>query len=585
MSKKQIENEVRRMIEASNPYAGYVGIVYARVSSKRQELEGHGRESQEGRCKADLNSIDVPYDRSFIDTYTGGGDFMNRPAMREMLAYIDANPHKKFVVIFDDLKRFARDTAFHLKLRSALKARDVLPRCLNYNFDDSPEGMFVETVLAAGNELERHQNRRQVIQKMKARLEAGYWPFAGKRGYDIIKDPIHGKLLKPNQDGLTLLKKALEDFASGALRRKVDVARFLFERGFWKRAKRSPESYIDEVTVMLQDVAHCGDIEYPKWGVARRRGHHQAIITQDTFARIQQRLKKEETKSRIRVDINPDLPLRGLVLCDHCKTKLTAAPCKGRKDKYFLYYCRNKNCPLYSKSFRKADVERDFRTLLQRNRLKSDVGEIIQLTFDRVWKQEVADLKHQETLKERHRTELEAKIRDLTELTRTARSDLLKKTYEAQTEDAARELEQAGEGLKRDLGVPYRTAMTKATGMLKNPVSIWDVVDVVEKHRLFFFLFEAHLAYTKTEGYRTGNELSSTRLFEEFCDENSDDVDLGGIEPPPPQCECGVLPLNYRPSFGTKEIYQMLTQCSIDVPHPDVEDRCEGRPREIGGEH
>jgi hypothetical protein len=68
--------------------------------------------------------------------------------------------------------------------------------------------------------------------------------------------------------------------------------------------------------------------------------------------------------------------------------------------------------------------------------------------------------------------------------------------------------------------------------MLKNPVSIWDVVDVVEKHRLFFFLFEARLAYTKAEGYRTGNELSSTRLFEEFCDQNSDDVDPGGFEPP-----------------------------------------------------
>lgn len=24
-------------------------------------------------------------------------------------------------------------------------------------------------------------------------------------------------------------------------------------------------------------------------------------------------------------------------------------------------------------------------------------------------------------------------------------------------------------------------------------------------------------------------------------------VDPGGIEPPPPQCECGILPLNYGP--------------------------------------
>ena len=124
---------------------------------------------------------------------------------------------------------------------------------------------------------------------------------------------------------------------------------------------------------------------------------------------------------------------------------------------------------------------------------------------------------------------------------------LLKKTYEAQTEEAAKELEQNGEGLKRDLAVPYRTALAKATGMLKNPASTWDVVDVIEKHRLFFFLFEARLGYSKAEGYRTGNELSTTRLFEEFCDENSDDVDLAGIEPAPLQCECSVLPLNYRP--------------------------------------
>jgi len=52
---------------------------------------------------------------------------MNRPAMKEMIEYICQNPHKRFVVIFDDLKRFARDTEFHIKLRSALKALDVIP--------------------------------------------------------------------------------------------------------------------------------------------------------------------------------------------------------------------------------------------------------------------------------------------------------------------------------------------------------------------------------------------------------------------------------------------------------------------------
>ena len=178
----------------SNPYEGRDGLVYARVSSKRQELEGSGLQSQDGRCVSDLAAIHVPYDRSFLDSFTGRGDFMKRPAMRELLAYIDARPHKKFVVVFDDLKRFARDVEFHIKLRAAFAARDVVLRCLNYNFDESPEGHFAELVMAGHAQLEREQNSRQVVQKQRARLEAGYNAFAAKRGYIATQDPLHGKI-------------------------------------------------------------------------------------------------------------------------------------------------------------------------------------------------------------------------------------------------------------------------------------------------------------------------------------------------------------------------------------------------------
>jgi site-specific DNA recombinase len=66
--------------------------------------------------------------------------------------------------------------------------------CLNHNFDDSEEGEFVEHIFAAQAQLERKQNRRQVIQKMKARLEQGYYCFSRKRGYDMVKGPMHTPL-------------------------------------------------------------------------------------------------------------------------------------------------------------------------------------------------------------------------------------------------------------------------------------------------------------------------------------------------------------------------------------------------------
>ena len=228
MSITKIKKEFQKVVQDANPYAGREGLVYARVSSKRQEIEGHGLEGQGERCVADLKSIHVPHVKTFSDSFSGGGDFMKRPAMCEMLDFIDVHAHKDYVVVFDDLSRFARDVEFHLKLRAAFKIRGVVLRCLNHNLDDSPEGRYTEIILAAGNELHRLQNRRSVIQKMKARMQMGYWPFAGKRGYDMFKDPMHDKLLVANKDG-RLLKEALEGFASGSLVRKADVARFLFK--------------------------------------------------------------------------------------------------------------------------------------------------------------------------------------------------------------------------------------------------------------------------------------------------------------------------------------------------------------------
>ncbi|MFK7943659.1 MAG: hypothetical protein AB8B85_12205 [Paracoccaceae bacterium] len=37
-----------------------------------------------------------------------------------MLAYLDAQKGRQYTVIFDDLKKFARDTEFHIKLRREL---------------------------------------------------------------------------------------------------------------------------------------------------------------------------------------------------------------------------------------------------------------------------------------------------------------------------------------------------------------------------------------------------------------------------------------------------------------------------------
>src|SRR5580698_3785939 len=96
-------------------------LIYCRVSSKRQTAEGSGLNSQEHRCRQYAASKGYVVDRVFQDEVTGGGDFMNRPGMAAMLKFL-SKMSADYVVIFDDLKRFARDTVFHLKLRQRLAA-------------------------------------------------------------------------------------------------------------------------------------------------------------------------------------------------------------------------------------------------------------------------------------------------------------------------------------------------------------------------------------------------------------------------------------------------------------------------------
>ncbi|MBI4599283.1 recombinase family protein [Candidatus Uhrbacteria bacterium] len=506
--------------DPANPYRGREGLVYVRVSSKRQELDGTGLESQEGRCARELELLNVPHVQTFPDTFTGGGDFMKRPAMREALAYIDTHPSKKFVLVFDDLKRFARDAKFHFNLREAFKTRDVMLRCLNYVFDESPEGRFTELIMAGQAQLEREQNRRQVVQKQTARLELGYWAFVAKRGYRMERNPAHGKISVPDPKDKDILIYALEGFANGTFVRKIDACRYLVEKGFWKT---DPKKRIVEFDKMLRSSFYAGFVEYAPWGVSRRTGHHEPLISEETFQRIQKRLKNEGKGKRVRVDISEDFPLRGLVLCAACEGTMTAAWSKGRKERYPYYFCKNPACAKRGLSIKKSEIENAFDELLKRSALKSEVNQLLRVVFDRVWQEEAKEFRKDEARRASAEKERKLMIQQLTDLAVHARSQKVRETYEAQIEKLALNGEAAPQ--TTDLTVPYRTAFEKATAMLENPVDVWKKTSAVEKQRLFFFVFDKRIAYNRENGYRTDETSLFSSLFQDFLQQNTSPID------------------------------------------------------------
>ena len=507
-------------------------LVYCRVSSERQKNEGHGLDSQEHRCREYSKSKGYDVEVVFKDSFTGGGDFTKRPAMVELFTYIDSYPYKRYVVIFDDISRLARDVSEHIKLRAAFRVRNVIPLCLNYNFDETPEGEFTEVIMAANAELFRKQNRRQVIQKQRARLESGYWPFNPVPGYTHKKDPIHGKLLTPDYKA-EIVKEAFEGFASYRFRDQVSVQKFLMDKNFCGAGR-----YISLTTVkrLLTRVIYAGYIEYAPWEVPRRLGHHEAIISLELFQSVQDRLNGKP-RSFTRKDTRPDFPLRGPVLCSGCGKPLTASWSKGRNKKHPYYRCNQNGCPFKNKSIPKDVIENRFKNILVRVRPKREVIDYTKAIFVECWKDRIAKILAISKTKESELADLLSQKEAIIKRIPKA-SEIVAQEYEKQVEALAQKEQLLKEEITNPKvrGIDFETALDTTLDYIENPIKKWESDSLNDKRLVLKLVFTDRLVYDREKGFETANYSLPIKAFELLATSNSQGVEMGGLNRRPEFC-------------------------------------------------
>lgn len=486
-------------------------LIYARVSSERQKTEGHGLESQEHRCREYASSRGYEVEKVFRDSFSGGGDYTKRPAMTEMLDHMDAKPYNSYMVIFDDLKRLARDTEQYLKLKKALEIRRATVECPNFVFTASPEGQYVETIMAATAQLEREQNRRQVMQKMKARLELGYWTFPDlPTGYVFKKDPVHGMLPIVVPESADIIREGLEGFASGRFQEQKDVRRFFAE----KDVREGKPVYLSYVKRLLTKIFYAGYIEYPAWEVSRRLAKHEGLIDLPTFLKIQERLSGKTT-THIKNFLHEDFPLRGFVLCGSCVKPVTASWSSSHAGRFAYYRCKTKGCSEVGKSIRKADMEKQFESILQKIEPNAEVLALTKVIVADVWRKKMADRVNQKALIEREIEKTESECSRLVQLAARATSEQVVATYE----ERMGELVDRGVVLKDSLmslaqhGPSIETALDIVFDFLRNPSKQWQKGNIHTKKLVLKLVFEQNLRYNKNSGFETAILSLPLRVF------------------------------------------------------------------------
>ncbi|MEZ5919417.1 MAG: recombinase family protein [Alphaproteobacteria bacterium] len=504
-------------------------VIYCRVSSQKQVREGHGLGSQETRCREYAKHKGYDVVAAFHEEGITG-KLMDRPQMQEMLSYLRKHKKENPIVIIDDISRLARDIETHIHLRTAIDSAGGKLESPSIEFGDDSDSRLVEHLLASVAAHQREKNAEQVKNRMRAKVMNGYWVFSPVPGYRYALVGGH-KMLVPDEPVASIIREALEGFASGRFETQTEVQRFLENQAEFPKNKKGG-IHLQKIKDILERVLYAGYIDVPKWGISLHPGKHEALISFTTYQTIQKRLQGT-ANAPVRKDIHEDFPLRGFVTCGCCGNPMTAAWSKGRNGKYPYYFCHTKGCDDYRKSIRKEQMEEEFESLLMDMQSSRELFFVAAETFSDLWNMRKNRMQAEAVSIKREIGTIEKKTQQfLNRIVETDSSPLIT-AYENQV----RTLEEQRIGLQEKIancGRPlasfddtFRTAME----FLGNPYKLWTSDRIEDKKIVTRLVFAEKLLYRKNDGFRTAQTTLPITVLRQLDRGDYEMVGPAGLEP------------------------------------------------------
>lgn len=138
-------------------------------------------------------------------------------------------------------------------------------------------------MLASVAQHQREKNAEQTHNRMKGRMMNGYAVFTAPIGYSYEKTKTHGKLLVRDEPVASIIQEGLEAYASGRIASQAELKRFFDAQPAFPKELPNGQIRQQKVSDMITRVIYAGYIEHDPWGVTRRKGHHEPIISLATF--------------------------------------------------------------------------------------------------------------------------------------------------------------------------------------------------------------------------------------------------------------------------------------------------------------
>ncbi len=324
-------------------------VIYARVSTEEQAIHGQSIEAQVTKLSA--YAMEKKYQLISIFKDEGlSGTSDNRPALKDMLALCQRDKINKLLVV--DTDRIARNESLHFAIKAILKKCNTAVESINQPMiDESPEGAFLDTILAAVNAFQPKITGRKTSMTLEEKVKGGWWPGWAPTGYTNKPNPEpQGKLDKniivPQELMGQLITRLFELFAKGTYT-IYTLADQISAEGLLTRGNKPLRP--GDVAHILKNPFYIGKIAY-KGKVYQ--GGHQPLIDELTFYKCQ-RLLADHNRHADRTRKH-QFVLAGAIYCGKCNGLYTAEhhPKKARA----YYHCSTR---LFKHSNKGQNIEAD----------------------------------------------------------------------------------------------------------------------------------------------------------------------------------------------------------------------------------
>lgn len=259
-----------------------------------------------------------------------------RPVLRALVNEARAGAFD--VVLFHESSRLARDEELAQWLINELEAVGVRLVEADQPADAfySPDGRFIYSMKSGLNAWQSRKHGSQVAKGYRERFERGLHTGDVPFGYRWqLRENADGTTsratdlpVEPVPDEADAIREAFRDRVSGA--GPFEVAQRLNARGFRPRSKQgNPVFTLSAAQSLLENDFYCG---YVRHKGARRRGAHEAVISEDLWQAAQLRLRDHRHAPRAKA---PRM-LSGLAVCSECAGPLWVMN-SGRQNQYATY--------------------------------------------------------------------------------------------------------------------------------------------------------------------------------------------------------------------------------------------------------